>query len=348
MSPGHTYAEAGVDIEADDRAIDSLSQWLDKTLELRKENVYSDAKGHYSGLYRLGGGRVLSMSTDSVGTKAIVAHRMRKYDTIGIDLLGMLANDIISVGSTPVAMVDYIGTEKPDPKVLAEIGKGIYEGCRQARVAVIGGETATVPGLIKGFDLAGAIVGVSGEDDLVLGSEIAEGDILIGMESKGMHSNGYTLARKAFFEWNHYSLSDPLPTDSSMSIGEALMVPTSIYVEVILGILEKIRPHGLAHITGGGLTKLRRLKRGMGYSVDSTFPLHPVFDAVRRLGDVAWPEMYRTYNMGTGFVVVIDPGDRENVLGICEKHGMKAKPVGTAFADAEQRIMVRAQERFVL
>jgi phosphoribosylformylglycinamidine cyclo-ligase len=348
MSPGHTYAEAGVDIEADDRAIASLSQWLDKTLELRKDNIYAGAKGHYSGLYKLGGGRVLSMSTDSVGTKAIVAHRMKKYDTIGIDLLGMLANDIISVGSTPVAMVDYIGTEKPDPEVLAEMGKGIYEGCRQARVAVIGGETATVPGLISGFDLAGAIVGICGEEELVLGSDIADGDALIGIESKGMHSNGFTLARKVLFGWNDYSLNDPLPTEPSMSIGDALMLPTVIYVETVLGILDEVRPHGLAHITGGGLTKLRRLKRGMGYSVDSTFPLHPVFDAVRRLGKVAWPEMYRTYNMGVGFVVVVDPQDRDRVLAICEKHEMAAKAVGAAFADPEQRVIVRAQEKFVL
>ena len=348
MTAGRTYAEAGVDIDADDRAIASLSQWLDKTLELRKDNIYTEAKGHYSGLYRLGGGRVLSMSTDSVGTKAIVAQKMGKYDTIGIDLLGMLANDIICVGSTPVAMVDYIGAEKPDPRMLTEIGKGIYEGCRQARVAVIGGETATVPGLIKGFDLAGAIVGIGEESDLILGSEIGEGDILIGMESGGMHSNGYTMARRIFFEWNNYSLGDPLPTDPSMTIGEALMLPTVIYVQAVLGILAEVRPHGLAHITGGGLTKLRRLKKGMGYSVDSTFALHPLFDAVRRLGNVAWPEMYRTYNMGMGFAVIADPKDREEILALSEKCGINAKPIGAAFKDPEQRIMVRAQEKFVL
>lgn len=348
MDKEHSYAQAGVDIEASKKAISSLGDWLNRTLSFRKENVFSDVKGHYSGLYRLGDGKILTMSTDSVGTKIIVAEKLGKYDTVGIDLLGMLANDIISVGSTPVAMVDYIGVEKPDPEVLSEIGKGIYEGCRQSNVVVIGGETATVPDLIKGFDLAGAIIGISREEDLVLGSEISDGDIVIGIESHGMHSNGYTLARKAFFTWGDYSVHDSLPTDPSMTVGEALMIPTVIYVEVILDIMTQTNPHGLAHITGGGMTKLRRLKKGIGYVIDSTFPIHPVFSAVRKIANVPWPEMYKTFNMGTGFAVIIDPEERGEVINICEKHGMRAKVVGTAVKDPEEKINIRAQEKFTL
>jgi len=348
LSVGHSYAEAGVDIDASRRAISSLGEWLDKTLSFRKENVFSDVRGHYSGLYRLGGGQVLSMSTDGVGTKLVVAEDMNKFDTVGIDLLGVLANDIVSVGSVPVAMVDYIGLERPDPMMLREIGKGIYEGCRQAKVAVLGGETATIPDLIKGFDLAGAIVGLSSEEDLVLGSDIADGDVVMGIESHGIHANGYTLARKAFFTWNDYSLHDPLPTDQSTTIGEALLVPTVIYVEVVLDILAQIRPHGLAHISGGGVTKMRRLKKGIGYLIDSPLPSHPIFDAVRKLAKVPWPEMYRTFNMGMGFAIIVDPGDRETVKETCAKHGLRAEAVGTTGKDPEERIRIRAQERFVL
>jgi phosphoribosylformylglycinamidine cyclo-ligase len=348
MTEGHSYAEAGVDIDASKRAIASLGEWLDKTLAFRSGEVFSDVKGHYSGLYRLGGDRILSMSTDSVGTKLVVAEMMGKYDTVGIDLLGVLANDIISVGSTPVAMVDYIGVEKPDPEMLAEVGRGIYEGCRQANVVVIGGETATVPDLIKGFDLAGAIIGLSDEKDLVLGGEISEGDVVIGLESSGIHSNGYTLARKAFFNWNEYSASDPLPTDPDISIGEALLTPTVIYVEVILDILSEIRPHGLAHISGSGARKMRRLKKGIGYVLDSNFPVQPIFEAIRKLAKVPWQEMYGTYNMGMGFAVIVDPSDRDEVLDVCEKHGMGARAIGTAFKDPDESIIVKAQEKIIL
>ncbi|MBU7004001.1 MAG: phosphoribosylformylglycinamidine cyclo-ligase [Theionarchaea archaeon] len=348
MTEGHSYAEAGVDIDASKRAIASLGEWLDKTLAFRSGEVFSDVKGHYSGLYRLGGGRILSMSTDSVGTKLVVAEMVGRYDTVGIDLLGVLANDIISVGSTPVAMVDYIGVEKPDPDMLAEVGRGIYEGCRQANVVVIGGETATVPDLIKGFDLAGAIIGLSGEEELVLGSEISDGDVVIGLESSGIHSNGYTLARRAFFDWNNYSVTDPLPTDPDVTIGEALLTPTVIYVEVVLDILSKLRPHGLAHISGGGARKMRRLKKGIGYVLDSNFPVQPVFEAIRRLAKVPWQEMFRTYNMGMGFAVIVDPSDRDEVIEICEGHGMGARAVGSAFKDPDETIIVKAREKIIL
>ncbi len=348
MKEERTYAEAGVDIEASRKAISTLGQWLDKTLSFRPENTFPEVKGHYSGLYRLGDGSVLSMSTDSVGTKMIVASMMKKYDTVGIDLLGMLANDIISVGSTPVCMVDYIAVQKADADLLAEIGKGIYEGCRQTRVVVVGGETATVPDIVKVPDLAGAIVGISQEEELITGSEIADGDVIVGLGSSGMHSNGYTLARKAFFAWNDFSVHDPLPTDPSVTIGEALMVPTRIYVDVVLDITRNLRPHGLAHITGGALTKLRRLKRGMGYVVDNPFPSQPVFEAVRKLGRVPWAEMYRTFNMGMGFAVIVDPADRDQTLEISRKHGLEAKAVGTAVRDAEERILVKAQQKLVL
>jgi len=348
MKEERTYAQAGVDIEASKKAISSLGEWLDKTLSFRAENTYPDVKGHYSGLYRLGDGRALSMSTDSVGTKMIVASMVGKFDTVGIDLLGMLANDIISVGSTPVAMVDYIALQKADAELLAEIGKGLYEGCRQARVVVVGGETATVPDIVKVPDLAGAIVGISGEDELVTGSDIADGDIIVGLGSTGMHSNGYTLARKAFFTWNDYSVHDPLPTDPSVTIGDALMVPTKIYVEVVLDLMKHLDPHGLAHITGGALTKLRRLKTGMGYAIDSLFPAQPVFEAVRKLAKVSWPEMYRTFNMGMGFAVIVDPADKDKVIDISEKHGLEAKAVGTAIRDPRERITVRAQQKLLL
>lgn len=348
MRGEHSYAEAGVDIESDDQAIASIGKWIERTYSFREENTFPEVKGHYSGLYRLDDERVLAISTDGVGTKLIVARMMFKFDTVGIDLMGMLANDIISVGSTPVAMVDYIGARKPEPELLSEIGKGLYEGCKRAHVVALGGETATMPDLIDDVDLVGAIVGICDEEQLVLGSGIREGDVLVGIKSSGMHSNGYTLARKVFFTWNDFSIHDQLPTDESMSIGEALMVPTTIYVDVILEILRNLKPHGLAHITGGGLTKLNRLKSGMGYAIDRIFPTHPVFEAVRKLGKVSWPEMYRTYNMGVGFVVIVPPESTEQVVEICEDNDLEAKPIGTAIPDPDQRIRIKAQEKFVL
>jgi len=344
---GHTYAEAGVDIEAEQRAIAALTRWLGKTFEFRREEVL-DVGGHYAGIYRLGDGRVLSISTDGVGSKLMIARMMSKFDTVGIDLVGMLANDIVSVGSTPVAMVDYIAVERSDPTLLQEVGKGLYEGCRQAGMVVLGGETATLPEIVRDFDLAGTVVGLCGEDDLVLGSEIQEGDAVVGLASSGLHSNGYTLARKVFFTWNSYSPHDPLPTDTSRTIGESLLVPTRIYVRTVLDVLKEVRPHGLAHITGGGLTNLRRLKRGIGYSLEEWFAIDPVFVAIQRLGNVNWREMYRTFNMGVGFVIVVDPADAQSVLDICRTAGQEARVLGSTFEDPDQRIIVKKPHRIVL
>ena len=336
-----------MDIDAEQRAISSLTKWLRGTLAFRSKEVL-DIGGHYAGIYRLGDGRVLSMSTDGVGSKLIVARMMSRFDTVGIDLVGMLANDIISVGCTPVAMVDYIAEEKPDPSLMEELGKGIYDGCREAGMVVLGGETASLPDIVRDFDLAGTVVGLCSEKELVLGSEIHEGDAVIGLASSGLHSNGYTLARKVFFEWNEFSPHDPLPGDPSRTIGEALLVPTRIYVKVILNVLNEIRPHGLAHITGGGLSNLRRLKPGIGYSLERWFKIDPVFTAIHRAGTVGWGEMYQTFNMGVGFVIIASQSDADSIIGICEDSGVEAKLLGSTFNDSDQRIVVKEPQRVVL
>ena len=210
-----TYSESGVDISLEEATVSALTSKLKETLNFR--NVMTES-GHFAALVKLGD-KAIAMSTDGVGSKILVAEMMKKYDTVGIDCVAMVVNDILCVGAEPIAMVDYLAVEKPDPEAAAQIGAGLAEGARQANVAMIGGETASLPEIIKNFDLAGTGMGIVDSDKVITGKDIHEGDVLIGIESSGIHSNGLSLARNIFFEESNFKVDDPLPDQSRYICG---------------------------------------------------------------------------------------------------------------------------------
>lgn len=330
-----TYSESGVDINLEEVTVSALISKLKESLNYR--DIITES-GHFAALVRLGD-RAIAMSTDGVGSKILVAEMMEKYDTVGIDCIAMVVNDILCVGAEPIAMVDYLAVEKPDPEIAGQIGEGLKEGCRQARVAMIGGETASLPEIVKNFDLAGTGIGIVDVEDIISGEEIAEGDVLIGMASSGIHSNGLSLARKVFFE-NNFNVDDPLPTDPSTSVGEELLRPTMIYVNPIVELLKTdVDIHGLAHITGGGFTNLKRLKNDVGYDIDHLPDPQPIFKSMHSLG-VPVEEMYRVFNMGIGFVVIVNPEDVERTIEVLEKYQHTCK-IGVVKTDPDKKVKIK-------
>ncbi len=307
-SGGLTYAGSGVDIHREDKAIEALAGMVNFT---RKGfGAPMGRIGHFAGLIDFGKDDALVLCTDGVGSKVEIANAIKKWDTVGIDCVAMNVNDCICVGAEPLAFVDYLAVEDPAPDFARQVGAGLNEGCRQAECSLIGGETASLPGVIKGFDLAGTCLGHVRKDRIVDGSAIQPGDVLIGLASTGIHSNGYSLARKAFERAGH-KYTDPWPwaedrAYAGKSIGEVLLEPTRIYVKEVLGLLKAGIPvHGLSHVTGSGLRKVRRINQGVAYHVTDPLPVHAVFKRIQQLGEVAPHEMYKTFNMGMGFVVVV-------------------------------------------
>ncbi|MHB1260607.1 MAG: phosphoribosylformylglycinamidine cyclo-ligase [Thermoplasmatota archaeon] len=309
VSPGGmTYAGSGVDIHREDKAIEALAGMVN--FQRQGFGAPLGRIGHFAGLVDFGPDHALVLCTDGVGSKVEIANAIRKWDTVGIDCVAMNVNDCICVGAEPLAFVDYLAVQDPDPALTKQIGVGLNEGCRQANCSLIGGETASLPGIIKGFDLAGTCMGFGRKADLVDGSKIKPGDVLIGLASTGIHSNGYSLARRAFESAGHkYTDVWPWAEDKAYagkSIGEVLLEPTRIYVREVMALLKSGIPvHGLSHITGSGLRKLRRINQGVKYDITDPLPIHPVFKRVQQLGKVADAEMYKTFNMGMGFVVVV-------------------------------------------
>jgi phosphoribosylformylglycinamidine cyclo-ligase len=304
---GLTYRDSGVDIQREDSAIEALAGMVNFT---RKGHGAPLGRiGHFAGLVDFGKKDALVLCTDGVGSKVEVANALRKWDTVGIDCVAMNVNDCICVGAEPLAFVDYLAVEDPDPKLTGQIGIGLNEGCRQADCSLIGGETASLPGIIKGFDLAGTCLGHVRRDAIVDGSRIAPGDVLIGLASSGIHSNGYSLARRAF-ESKGYKYTETWPWADTehrgKRIGDVLLEPTRIYVKEVLSLLRSGIPvHGLSHVTGSGLRKVRRINKGVRYDIDDPLPVPSVFRRIQDLGRVEDAEMYGTFNMGMGFVVVV-------------------------------------------
>jgi len=313
------YAKAGVNIDARDRALKGLIEELNKTLKNRK--VLLDI-GQYANLIDLGDA-ALALCTDGVGTKIMVAEQLDDYSTIGIDCIAMNVNDAICVGAEPIAMVDYIAMGKPDERILREIGIGLREGADEAGIAIIGGETAIVPELVRGLDLSGTCLGVVQKDMVVDGSRIEEGDALIGLESNGIHSNGLTLARKV------------LRLDEATA--RELLRPTRIYVKPVLELLKRVRVKGLAHMTGGGIRNLKRLKKGMGFEIDGWPEIPEIFNEIESTG-VSRAEMFRTFNMGIGFCVIVAQSDVEDTMRILK--GFNPMVIGKAVRSSDNTIRV--------
>ncbi len=308
-----TYAQAGVDDEKTARALRGILSLAKKTFEFRKGKTGEPVEnlGHYSALLDFGG-FYLAMTTDGVGTKVLVAEAIGKFDTIGIDMIAMNVNDLLCVGAEPIALVDYLAVREPDEKVFKGIAKGLYEGARQAGIAIVGGETAVMPDLINGFDLAGTAIGVVEKDKVITGEEIRPGDVVIGISSSGIHSNGLTLARKLLIP--KYGLDYEY---EGRKLWEWLLEPTRIYVKAVLELIESVDVHGLAHITGGGLTNLKRLT-GYGFSLEMP-PIEGIFKLIHENG-VPLDEMFRVFNMGVGFVVIVPQEEKEEALEVLNKH----------------------------
>ena len=293
---GLTYAGAGVDIAESEAATAALI------------GAVGEFEGDYAGLVDIGD-RYLALAADGVGTKLLVAEAVDDYSTIGIDCMAMNVNDLIAQGVEPVAFVDYLAVETPDDETAEEIGEGLRRGAEQAGVALIGGETAVMPDVIRGLDIAGTCAGLAPKDALFPG-QAEPGDALVGWPSSGIHSNGLTLAREAVTRAHEYT--DPFPPDPDRSIAQALLEPTRIYTDV-LEPLRSRETHAAAHVTGGGWTNLPRMG-AYRYEISDPFDAQPVFEFVQSEGSVSDEEMHRTFNMGTGFVVALPPEDAESVV----------------------------------
>ncbi len=292
-----SYAKAGVDIFQEERAVKALTSEIKFVRSGFGRPILT---GHYASVLDFGDFG-LAITTDGVGSKIIVAEKLGKFDTIGIDCVAMNVNDLVAIGAEPIAMVDYIATFKPDERVMSEIAKGLEAGCRIANVTLVGGETATLPDQLKGWDLVGTAVGIVKKDCIITGERIQPGDVIFGIPSSGIHSNGLTLARKVI-ENAGYDYTDEF--EKGRTIGEELLTPTRIYVKEILHVLRNYEVHGLAHITGGGLLNLKRLKR-VKFVIDDPLPPHRIFEFIQELGNVDEDEMYRTFNMGMGFAIIM-------------------------------------------
>jgi phosphoribosylformylglycinamidine cyclo-ligase len=323
MTKRMTYAESGVDLERERKAIEAITS----AMPFRSKGFGSPLPigGHYAGVINFGKW-ALVMCTDGVGSKVIVANELKKWDTIGIDCVAMNVNDAICLGAKPIAMVDYFASEISDPLIAKEIGKGLTKGANEAGISIIGGETATLPDIVKGFDLAGACLAYVKKDQLITGKTISLGDVIIGLPSTGLHSNGYTLVRK-LLKANKLDYRDPASFAKGKTLGEVLLTPTKIYVKEILKLTKRVPINGLAHITGGGLENLKRLNERVKYVLDNLFDPLPIFDFIQEIGNISNKEMYRTFNMGMGFVVILSKENLEEALKILNK-STKAKVVG--------------------
>jgi len=282
----------------------------------------------------------MALCTDGVGSKTIIADMMGKYDTVGIDCVAMNVNDLICVGAKPLSLVDYIAVEKTDAAMLDAIGAGLCQGAEMAQISITGGEIAQLRDVINGFDLVGMALGRVDLDKIIDGKDIAPGDVVIGVKSDGLHSNGYSLARRALFERGGFGIDQKFE-ELETTLGEELLRPTSIYVREAMEILEKIRGvKGLFNITGDGLLNLARAAAPVGYEIDQPIEPQPIFGLIQQYGGVSDTEMFEVFNMGTGFCYVVDPGDVDATIAILKKHGRDARPIGHTVADPERQVRI--------
>jgi phosphoribosylformylglycinamidine cyclo-ligase len=314
------YGQAGVSQSDADLAVRRLVEALggrDERQVLRS--------GHYANVVPIDERTGIAVTTDGVGTKLLVAERLGRWDTIGIDCVAMNVNDVICVGARPLAMVDYLAVDRADPEVAAQIGSGLGRGAELAGIEIVGGELAQLGEILSGLDLAGACFGVVALEGIVTGAAVAPGDPVIGLPSSGLHSNGYTLARRALAEI-------PLEDERlGRPLGEVLLEPTEIYVPAVLGLLDSgVEVRGLAHITSGGLGNLLRLEAPAGYEIDAPLPAPPIFSLIQERGGVSDEEMHEVFNMGCGFCVVVAAADEQPALELLHGHYPAAQRIGRA------------------
>jgi len=326
-----TYSKAGVDIKKVKKSHKDIWNQIKKTFDLREGKIGQPLKvfGHYAGLIEIDDNKVLALHTDGVGTKVVVSQALDKYDTVGIDAVAMVVNDIICIGAEPVALVDYLAVQEPNDERIEEITKGLVEGAKQAETVIVGGETAVMPDIIKGinnkgFDLAATVLGIVDKDKIMTGEKMKPGDVVIGLESSGIHSNGLTLARKVLPK-KYY---------------KELLIPTKIYVKPVLEIVKNCEVHGLANITGGAFSKLMRIgeKANVGFLLDNMPEPQEIFKLIQKNANISDREMYRTFNCGIGFVVVVPEEEVKKVIEICGKYDIKAIKIGKVTEKSDVKI----------
>ena len=303
-----TYAKAGVDIDRKSSAIESLV----KELRYKRDGLGQavNIKGLFASLIDFGD-VYLTLCTDGVGTKLLVAEELNIWNTVGIDCIAMNVNDAICVGSEPISFVDYIAIDRPDDDVTGEIGKGLQKGAEMSNMEIVGGEIAVLPELVKGVDLSGTCLGYVKKKNMISGQDVKDGDLIVALESSGIHSNGLTLARKVF-ESGGYGMKDNAPGLKG-TVGEELLTPTEIYVRQVLKIIGEHRVNGMVNITGGGLRNLLRLKKGLQYIIDDPIKPAPIFNKIQEVGDISDREIYQTLNMSMGFMIAAPPDIAETI-----------------------------------
>nr|WP_330368685.1 phosphoribosylformylglycinamidine cyclo-ligase [Alkaliphilus metalliredigens] len=341
--PKLTYEEAGVNVQEGQRAVNLMKESVKSTFT---KGVLGDIGG-FGGLFALDPREmekpILVAGTDGVGTKLKLAFMMNRHDTIGEDCVAMCVNDILCQGAKPLFFLDYIATGKLKAEVVAEIVQGIANGCKKAGCALIGGETAEMPGFYqKGeYDVAGFTVGMVEEKNLITGKEISQGDIMIGISSSGVHSNGFSLVRKLFFEDKQYSV-DQYVDGLGETLGEALLRPTKIYVKPILEVLQQEKIKGMVHVTGGGFYENipRILPEGIDANVHlDTWQAPPIFQFIQQEGQIEQDEMFSTFNMGIGMIVVVERSAGEKVVQLLQELGEEASIIGEMVRGSKQVVL---------
>jgi len=334
-----TYRSSGVDAIGAQSAIRELAKWINQTFDFNPHKPVLPL-GFYANVIPLGKDLALAISTDGVGTKILVAEEMDKYDTIGIDCVAMNVNDVVCVGAEPIALLDYLAVEQADPEAMRAIAVGLKRGAELAGVEIPGGEVAVLRELIRGhpspngFDLTAACFGTVALDAIISGADCAPGDALIGLPSSGLHSNGYSLARRALHEMPLEARPEIL---GGATLADVLLEPTVIYVRAVLDLLASGLPvHGLAHITGGGLQNLLRLNDAVGFDVSEPLPVPPIFRLVQEHGGVADAEMWDVFNMGCGFCAIVPEAVADEAAARLASHHAGARRIGTVTDRAGQ------------
>lgn len=338
------YKEAGVNVETGRKFVTDIREKVESTY--RSEVL--GKLGGFSGFFDLPSGYkqpVLVSGTDGVGTKLKIAQELNRHDTVGIDLVAMCVNDVLTSGAEPLFFLDYLATGKLEPSQLTEVVEGIAEGCRQSGCALLGGETAEMPGFyeLAEYDLAGFCVGIVEKSQILDGNKVKVGDIAIGLASSGVHSNGFSLVRKIITD-NSFSWNSTPEILGGVSLGEILLTPTRIYVKPVLeAIKSEIDIHGMAHITGGGLPENlpRCLNSNQSIQINShNWLIPPIFQWLQNTGKISKKDMFETFNMGIGFVIIVPPQEVESTISYFDSHGITANQIGEVIDKINEAITI--------
>jgi phosphoribosylformylglycinamidine cyclo-ligase len=331
------------------RGLAPVLRWVERTRGLHPGAEPVLANGYFANVVPVSANQGVAISTDGVGTKILVAQAVGRYDTVGIDCVAMNANDVLCVGATPISLVDYIAVEEPSPDLLEPLAHGLHRGCELAGINIPGGETASVREMLRGarpgraFDLVGTCIGTVALDRVIAGARVREGDVLLGLESSGVHSNGFTLARRALVGQGGVRYEDHVP-ELGTTLADELLKPTRIYVREVLALLGSgIEVRALAHMTGGGLWNLVRTEAAVGFRIDHWPEPPPIFGLIQRLGRVPDEEAFSVFNMGIGFCVVVAPGDAERASKVLAGAGAVVHVLGTVLGDPARRIELPAR-----